>query len=85
MNGLLREISFNGIAPSVIDEKSETLTYIGYARVPSDIEEAHKESKPIWAIKRIEKTGNVTKIKWANGSQSFTNKWSERDNYTYKY
>ena len=37
-----------------------------------------------WRIQKIEYDGsNPTSIKWAGGTEKFTNKWSGKDNYSY--
>ena len=42
------------------------------------------EDSAAWRIQKIEYTGsNPISIKWAGGTEKFTNKWSERSNYTY--
>jgi len=65
---------------SIIDEPSDTLTYIGYA---ADGNPAETEEK--WAIKRIEKLTNVTRIMWVNGIIDRSFVWNDRASYTYKF
>jgi len=66
---------------AVIDEVSEILQYIGYATSG-----APAESSSNWAIKRVQKTGTVIRIMWADGLQDKIYKWSDRAalSYTYK-
>jgi len=54
------------------------LIYAGYAAP------GHSESDPVWQIRKYEYSGgNVTAVKFAEGSLSFDKKWSERASYNY--
>lgn len=66
---------------TLIDETTTTdMTYIGYA-LPTG--SAVSESGSHWRIKRIDETSGVTKIKFADGNDDFTHKWSDRVSLTY--
>jgi len=65
---------------TIMDESSATLTYIGYAANGSP-----EETEAKWAIKRVQKTGNITRIMWADGLITQTYKWSERASLTYSF
>jgi len=69
---------FKGV--SIIDEVSDNLTYVGY---PSRANPSESEAK--WAIKRIEKTGSVTRIAWAGGMIDKKFIWDNRTSYAYHY
>ena len=62
----------------ILDEQNggDTL-YIGEARLGSD------ESGAVWRIKRLDKTGTVTSIQYANGSRRFNQVWDNRSSVTY--
>jgi len=60
-----------------LDEVSSSLTYIGEA----DIGALDSSSK--WLIKRMQKTGTVTKIEWADGNSREDNIWDNRASLTY--
>ena len=66
---------------SIIDELSDNFQYVGYAQNGNPGEDEAK-----WAIKRIEKSGNVTRIMWADGLQEKTFVWDDRAglDYTFK-
>lgn len=61
----------------LVDEVNETTTYIGYA-VPGS---AYTDS--VWRIKRITFSGNDVTEHYADGTDAFTKKWSDRDSYAY--
>jgi hypothetical protein len=57
---------------------SDNPIYIGDA-VPGS-----SEDDAVWRIQYIEYSGsNPTSVKWANGTEKFTNKWSDRATYAY--
>jgi len=58
------------------DEVSSGVTYTGISGV-SDAR------VPLWKIKKIEKIGTETTVKYPNGDQSSTFKWTLRAGYTY--
>ena len=60
-----------------LDEVSSSLTYIGEA----DIGALDSSSK--WLIKRMQKTGTVTKIEWADGNSREDNIWDNRASLAY--
>lgn len=60
-----------------IDEASATVTYIGRASTKAATSEAQ------WQIVKIEISGNVTTMKYANGSYTFDQIWDNRASLTY--
>lgn len=57
------------------DTTTANVTYIGEtALTPAGV----SESASSWRIKRIDESGSVTKIKYADGDSNFDNKWSDR-------
>lgn len=65
----------------LIDETSTTdVTYIGEA-LPTG--SAIATSSPVWRIKKIDESGAVTSIKWADGDTNFNNIWDNRTSLTY--
>lgn len=62
---------------SNIDEVSASITYIGKAIQGS------ADGASVWQIKKIEKTGNVTKIRFAPNYVSFGDEWDERASLVY--
>lgn len=60
-----------------IDEVSANLIYIGEATASAD------DSSPIWRIKRLQLTGTVTAIQYADGNTNFDNVWANRASLTY--
>lgn len=79
-NVLLREITFNGLNPSIFEELDGGITYIGYCKFGTQTENTKS-----WCIKRVQVNGNITTQKWAEGSLNFNLKWSERANYEYHF
>ena len=63
--------------PMLIDEVSDTEYYIGISRNDSD------ESRKVWRIERIWKSGNIWRFGYPDGDQSFSYEWSKRYTYTY--
>lgn len=61
----------------LIDEVSSTITYVGSGKIGS------LTSDSIWQIKKIEVSGTITSIKYADGVSSFTKVWDNRATYTY--
>ena len=63
----------------MIEYSGDNPEYIGEA-VPGS-----SEDDAVWRIQYIEYSGsNPTSVKWAEGTEKFTNKWSDRSSYTYK-
>lgn len=62
---------------TIIDEASATVTYIGYAATKATT------SQPQWQIVKIEISGTITTMKFANGSYSFNQIWDNRASLTY--
>ena len=63
--------------PTRIDEVSANLSYIGYAKLGSN------ESNPVWKIKKIEETGNVTSVTYADGNKLYNKIWADRASLNY--
>ena len=61
----------------LVDEASSTVTYIGSAAPGS------ATSSALWRIKKIEKTGNVTSILFADSNELFDNIWDNRAGLVY--
>lgn len=62
---------------TLIDEVSDTVTYIGKAAVGT------ATSVESWQIKKITISGTLTSIQYAFGSPEYSFEWDERANYTY--
>lgn len=77
MSRVARSIFEDATKATRIDEVSATLTYIGEAEIGT-VDTAFK-----WKIKRMNKTGNVTAIEWADGNDKADNQWSDRANLSY--
>lgn len=61
----------------IVDEVSNTVTYVGYA------EPGAATTDPVWQIKKILVSGTITSIKYANGEPTFSNEWDDRATLTY--
>lgn len=64
-------------SPTRIDEVSDILIYIGWAKLGSDI------NLPVWKIKRIFKNNTVWQQEYADGNEFFDNIWSNRSALNY--
>lgn len=62
---------------TAIDEVNANLTYIGFAKLGS------LTSAAVWQIFRIQKTGGVTLIQYADGDTRYNNIWDDRGSLTY--
>jgi len=60
-----------------VDDASATLTYVGDAAI------GLSESAAFWRIKRLQTTGSVLKITWADGNELYDNIWADRASLTY--
>lgn len=60
-----------------LDEVSATLTYVGKANAGT------AESAPLWQIQRIQVSGVITTIHFADGNTNFDNVWANRGSLTY--
>lgn len=60
-----------------IDEVSKNLSYIGKAVIASS------QSSAVWQITRLQTTGNITLLQYADGDNSFDNIWNNRASLTY--
>lgn len=60
-----------------IDEVTSTLTYLGYANLGANDNDA------VWKIKRIQQIGTVTTINYADGNKLFDNVWNNRASLNY--
>lgn len=74
---VIKQLGVNLLPDPIIDEQTDE-TYYGYAPLGTG------ESEEGWLIKRVKKTGTVTKTEYANGSMAFDCAWSERANYSYR-
>ena len=70
-------ISSDTIYSILIEDASPTVTYIGEAAIGSDT------SAPVWRIKRIQTTGSLLAIDWADKNSRFDNVWDNRDVLSY--
>ena len=61
----------------VIIDQAGSITYIGSAN-PGSL-----ESDAVWLIQKISKTGSITKVEFAGGSESYSNIWNNRASLTY--
>lgn len=76
---IARRVSLHvGSIPVLIDEASSSVTYIGKSRTLGV-----DEGSAVWQIQKIELSGTVTKILWADGDGEFDNVWSDRASLTY--
>ncbi len=62
---------------TAIDEANSSVTYIGFAKLGS------LASAGVWQIFRIQKTGTVTLIQYADGNTRYDNVWDDRASLTY--
>ena len=72
----VRNFGVNLIPDPIIDEQDDC-TYYGYAPMNTG------ESEERWLIKRVKKTGTVTKTEYAQGILDFVSAWSQRTSYNY--
>jgi len=73
-------VTLSHVAPlttTQIDEASTTVTYVGEAKIASST------SSAVWQIIKIEKSGNVTSIKYADGDKRYNNVWDNRASLSY--
>jgi hypothetical protein len=67
-----------GVLASIrVDDASSTVTYVGEAAVASS------ENSAVWRIKKLETTGTVLKVTWADGNNHFDNVWANRASLSY--
>ena len=64
-------------SPTRVDEVSDTLFYLGWAKSTVN------EDEPIWKIRRIQLVGSVWELKYANGNQYYRSIWDDRAILTY--
>lgn len=62
---------------TLIDEASDTVTYLGFAKTGS------ATSASSWQIKKILTSGNVTSIQFADGNDDYDNVWDDRASLDY--
>jgi hypothetical protein len=60
-----------------IDEVNKNLSYIGKSVIGSS------QASAVWQISRLQTTGNVTLLQYADGDDSFNNIWNNRASLTY--
>jgi hypothetical protein len=70
----IREDSLGSVR---IDEVSASLIYIGEATTGAS------DSSPLWRIRRLQLSGTVTSIQYADGDTQFDNVWSNRASLSY--
>jgi hypothetical protein len=66
-----------GATATIIDDASSSITYIGKAALGSTLGDA------VWQIQKIEVSGTVTRITWADANSEFDNVWNNRALLTY--
>lgn len=62
---------------TAIDEVNKNLSYFGFAVIGSSAGDA------VWKIQRLQTTGNVTLLQFADGNDSFDNIWNNRASLSY--
>lgn len=62
---------------TAIDEVSADLSYFGFAAIGAD------HATAVWKIKRLQTTGTVTLLQYADGDESFDNIWNNRASLSY--
>ena len=62
---------------TLIDEFSDTVTYIGKAAPGAST------SSSVWLIKKITESGSVTTVAFADGDSNFNNVWDNRTSLSY--
>lgn len=65
----------------IIDEASETVTYIGWAIPGSNTTDGKADAR--WKIKKIDETTNPTVIGYADGNDNYDNVWDDRASLSY--
>jgi hypothetical protein len=60
-----------------LDEVSADILYVGEAAIKLD------DSDPFWRIRKLETTGTVTKVLFADGNENFDNVWADRASLSY--
>lgn len=71
--GLLTEGNFT----TAVDSVDSDTTYIGYAQIGTATSVAE------WQIMKVTRSGTITLLQWAEGTDAFTNEWDERLTYSY--
>lgn len=60
-----------------LDQVDANTLYIGVSQIGGD------EAATVWQIRRMDTSGTVSRIKWADGDQNFDNIWNNRTALTY--
>jgi hypothetical protein len=60
-----------------VDEVNKNLSYIGKSVIGSS------QAGAVWQISRLQTTGTVTLLQYADGDNSFDNIWNNRASLTY--
>ncbi len=60
-----------------VDEVSASLTYVGKALAGTS------DSDPLWQVQRIQVSGAVTTVQFADGNTNFDNIWANRGSLSY--
>lgn len=69
--------TLNGLDSTLIDEASNTVTYVGKAPVGS------ATSAAVWRISKITISGTLTTVSWADGDPLADNVWDNRASLSY--
>jgi len=60
-----------------VDNNGANLSYFGYADLGT------ADTDPLWRIKRVTVSSNITKVEYADGNRDFDNVWDDRGSLTY--
>lgn len=76
-SGVSLPTSVSGAYTVLLDQVSDTLTYVGKAAPRSST------ASPVWQVKRILTEGTVLSVEYASGDDTFTNVWDDRASLVY--
>ena len=62
---------------NIIDKINDNLSYVGTAQLGS------AEDAAVWQIIRLQKSGNITHVQYADGNRKYDNIWDSRTSLTY--
>lgn len=77
MSGVISVNSFDTNFSVKLDTVSSNLLYVGEAALNSSA------SAAVWRIRKIETSGTVLSVLWADGNQAFDNVWDNRASLSY--